>query len=318
LPIHHAKIPAGDEKIMNKKAFLLALFAVIVWGSGFAAIRASLLGGYTPGHLVLNRFLIASSVFVVYALWPRTNFRLPRKEDILKICILGWVGISVYHWGVTYGEVTVSAGTAGMFIASAPVFTALIAVIFMKDRLSAFGWVGMFVGIVGIILITVGSEGTSITISKGVFFILIASIATSVFFVFQKPLLRRYRPIELTAYFTWAGTLPFFIYFPGLLQGLQGATLEANLSTIYLGIFPAAIAYVTWATALSLAETGPVASMLYAEPVVAIIVAWFWLQEFPSVLSIVGGIVAISSVIIVNWIGIKYRPRLEREIKGTN
>jgi drug/metabolite transporter (DMT)-like permease len=293
---------------MNKKAFLLALFTVIIWGSGFAAIRASLQGGYSPGHLVLTRFLIASSMFAIYALWPGTKFRLPRKEDILKIGVLGWIGISVYHWGVTYGEVTVSAGTAGMFIASAPVFTALIAVIFLKERLSALGWLGMFVGIIGIFLITVGSEGTSFTISKGVVFILIASIATSVFFVFQKPLLRRYRPIELTAYFTWAGTLPFFIYFPGLLQGIQDATLEANLSTVYLGIFPAAIAYVTWATALSLEETGSVASMLYAEPVVAIIVAWLWLQEFPSILSIIGGFVAIASVIIVNWIGIKRRP----------
>jgi len=295
---------------MNKKSFLLALFTVIVWGSGFAAIRASLLGGYSPGHLVLTRFLIASSVFVIYALWPGNMFRLPRKEDILKIGVLGWIGISVYHWGVTYGEVTVSAGTAGMFIASAPVFTALIAVIFLEERLSTLGWLGMFVGIIGIILITIGSEGTSFTISKGVLFILIASIATSVFFVFQKPLLRFYSPIELTAYFTWAGTLPFFIYFPGLLQGIQGATIEANWSTIYLGIFPAAIAYVTWAMALSLGETGSVASMLYAEPVVAIIVAWLWLQEFPSILSIIGGIVAIASVIIVNWIGINRRPIL--------
>jgi len=129
-------------------------------------------------------------VFVIYALWPGNMFRLPRKEDILKIGVLGWIGISVYHWGVTYGEVTVSAGTAGMFIASAPVFTALIAVIFLEERLSTLGWLGMFVGIIGIILITIGSEGTSFTISKGVLFILIASIATSVFFVFQKPLLR--------------------------------------------------------------------------------------------------------------------------------
>ncbi|MBO0587391.1 DMT family transporter [Sporosarcina sp. E16_8] len=295
---------------MNKKAFLLALFTVIVWGSGFAAIRASLLGGYSPGHLVLTRFLIASSVFAIYALWPGTTFRLPRKEDILKISVLGWIGISVYHWGVTYGEVTVSAGTAGMFIASAPVFTALIAVIFLKERLSTLGWVGMFVGIIGIFLITIGSEGTSFTISKGVIFILIASVATSAFFVFQKPLLRIYRPIELTAYFTWAGTLPFSIYYPGLLQSIQGATIEANFSTIYLGVFPAAIAYVAWATALSLGETGSVASMLYAEPVVAIIVALLWLQEFPSILSIIGGIVAIVSVIIVNWIGIKRRPVL--------
>ena len=299
---------------MNKKAFLLALFAVIVWGSGFAAIRASLLGGYTPGHLVLTRFLIASSVFIIYALWPGTTFRLPKKEDLLKIAVLGWIGISAYHWGVTFGEVTVSAGTAGLFIASAPVFTALIAVIVLKERLGVLGWLGMFVGIIGILLITIGSEGTSFTISKGVFFILIASIATSIFFVFQKPLLRRYSPIELTAYFTWAGTLPFFIYFPGLIQGIQGATIEANLSTIYLGIFPAAIAYVMWATALSMGETGSVASMLYGEPVVAIIVAWLWLQELPSLLSIVGGVVAISSVIIVNWIGLKRRPRLRCEL----
>lgn len=303
---------------MNKKAFLLALFTVIVWGSSFAAIRASLLGGYSPGHLVLIRFLIASSIFIIYALWPGTKFRLPRKGDLLKIGILGWIGISVYHWGVTYGEVTVSAGTAGMVIASAPIFTALIAVVFLKERISAFGWVGMFVGIIGVFLITIGSEGSTFTISKGVIFILIASFAAAIFFVFQKTLLKRYRPIELTAYFTWAGTLPFFIYFPGLLQGIQGATMEANLSSIYLGIFPAAIAYVAWATALSIGETGSVASMLYAEPVIAIIVAWLWLKEFPSAIAILGGIIAILSVIIVNWIGMKHRPRIVREIGNSD
>ena len=131
-------------------------------------------------------------MFIVFALWPGTAFRLPKKEDVLKIGLLGWIGISVYHWGVTFEEVTVSAGTAGLFIASAPVFTALIAVIVLKERLGILGWLGMFVGIIGIFLITIGSEGTSFTISKGVFFILIASIATSIFFVLQKPLLRRY------------------------------------------------------------------------------------------------------------------------------
>ncbi|MHA6260309.1 DMT family transporter [Sporosarcina sp. CAU 1771] len=299
---------------MNKKAFLLALFTVVIWGSGFAAIRAGLLGGYTPGHLVLVRFLIASSVFIIYAAWPGTRFKLPKKEDILKICLLGWVGISVYHFGITFGEETVSAGTAGMLIGSAPIFTALIAVVLLKERLSAFAWLGMLVGIIGILLITIGSEGASFAISKGALLILMAAIATSIFFVFQKPLLARYNAIELTAYFTWAGTLPFFIYFPGLLDGIQGATLEANISAIYLGIFPAAIAYVTWAIALSIGNTGSVASMMYAEPVVAVIVAWFWLKEFPSALSIVGGLIAISSIVIVNWVGKKRLPKLERNV----
>ncbi|BAQ11047.1 DMT family transport protein [Bacillus sp. OxB-1] len=300
---------------MNKKAFFLAAFTVLVWGSGFAAIRAGLLGGYTPGHLVLTRFLIASSVFVIYALWPGTKFRIPAKQDIVKILLLGWVGISVYHLGVTYGEETVSAGTAGMFIASAPIFTALIAVLVLKERLSAFGWIGMSVGFIGVVLITLGSEGTSFTVSKGGLLILLAAFATSVFFVFQKPLFAKYHPVELAAYFTWAGTIPFFIYFPGLREGIQGATLEANLSTIYMGLFPAALAYVTWAIALSVSEAGSVASMLYAEPVVAIIVAWLWLKEFPSLLSMIGGVVAISSVLIINWVGMKQSPRVVSEVE---
>ncbi|KMY52668.1 membrane protein [Bacillus sp. FJAT-27231] len=298
---------------MNKKAFWMAAFTIIVWGSSFAAIRASLHGGYSAGHLVLLRFLIASGIFVIYALWPGTQFRLPKKEDLIRICALGWIGISVYQLCVTFGEKTVSAGTASMLIAAAPAFTAVIAVIVLKEKLGLFGWIGLFVGFIGIFLITLGAAGSTFDISAGAFLILVASIATSVFFVFQKPLLYSYQPIELTAYFTWVGTLPFFIFFPGLFQEIQGATTEATMAAIYVGIFPAALAYVTWAVALSLGEASAVTSMMYIEPVFAILVAWVWLKELPSTLSVIGGIVAISSVVIVNALGRRRRETLLNE-----
>lgn len=286
---------------MNKKSFLLALFTVIIWGSSFSGVRISLLGGYSSGHLVLMRFLIASSIFIIYAIFPRTKFKLPRREDILKILLLGFVGISIYHFGVTFGEQTVSAGTASMFVGSAPIFTSLISVMFLKERLSRTSWIGLFVGFIGILLITVGTSESSFRISAGALLVLIAAIATSFFFVFQKPLLLRYRPIELTAYVTWAGTLPFLLFFPGLLDTVANATLGANLSAVYVGVFPAAIGYVTWATALSLGKASSVSSLMYAEPVIAIIIAWITLNELPSGLSVFGGIIAISSVIIVGW-----------------
>lgn len=290
---------------MNKRAFILASITIVLWASSFAGVRASLLGGYSPSHLVLIRFLVASSVFFLYGFLKDVHFKFPRKEDIFRILILGWVGISVYHLGLTFGVETVTAGTAAMIVGSAPIFTAIIAVIFLKERLDLFSWIGLGIGFVGIILITLGSTGPSFSISEGVFFIIIGTIGTSIFFVFQKPLFKHYHPIELTAYFTWAGTLPFLFFMPGLLTTLQQATFKAHIAAVFVGIFPAAIAYATWAIALSLGRASSVTSMMYVEPAIAIAIAWVWLKEWPSTLSLIGGAIAISSVFIVNIVGRK-------------
>ncbi|MGP4081173.1 DMT family transporter [Pseudalkalibacillus sp. R45] len=292
---------------MNAKAFLMALTTVVIWGSTFAAIRASLHGGYAAGHLVFTRYFIASMIFIILALLPGFRIRVPDKKDLVKIMLLGFVGITLYNIGVTFGELTVSAGTAGMLIGSTPVFTALIAVLVLKERPGAAGWIGLSIGFIGIVLITLGTSGSSFSISQGALLVLMAAIATSIFFVFQKSLHYQYTPLELTAYFTWAGTLPLVIFTPGLFGSIQQATLEANLSALYTGIFPAAIAYITWATALSLGRASTVTSMLYVEPVIAIFVAWLWLNEWPSTLSLIGGIVAISGVVVVNGLGKKHR-----------
>ncbi|MBS4201091.1 DMT family transporter [Bacillus sp. FJAT-49732] len=285
---------------MNAKALLMAAITVMIWGSTFAGIRVSLNGGYSPGHLILVRYLIGSALFIIYALWPGVKFQLPQKKDLLKILFLGWIGISIYHIGVTFGEQTISAGTAGMLVGAAPIFTAIIASIVLKEELGLYGWLGLSIGFIGIILITLGTAGSSFTISEGAIFVLISALATSIFFVFQKPFFKRYKPIELTAYFTWAGTIPFFIFAPGVFQTIQHATLEASLTAIYVGVFPGAIAYVMWAIALSLSKASSITSILYLEPAIAILVAWVWLREFPSSLSLIGGIVAISGVLIVN------------------
>jgi drug/metabolite transporter (DMT)-like permease len=305
-------------KFLNIRAFSMALFSVIIWGSSFASIRVGLLGGISPGHMVLARYLIASGLFIVYALLPGVKFRLPKKEDLLRIVLLGWIGISIYHIGVTFGEQTVSAGTAGMLIGSGPIFTALLAVLILKERLGKWGWIGLSIGFIGIVIITLGTSGPSLKITKEAFFILLAAFVTSVLFVYQKPLLKRYSSIELTAYFTWAGTLPFLLFFPGLLQNLQQSTMEANLACLYIGIFPTAIAYATWAYAMSTGKASTISSMLYIEPVVAILVAWVWLHEWPHTLSIIGGIIAISGVIVVNMFGKEQKQQQEKYQNNTN
>ncbi|WP_088007697.1 DMT family transporter [Indiicoccus explosivorum] len=301
---------------MNAKAFSFALFSVLIWGSSFAAIRVSLQGGYDAGHNVLVRFLVASALFAVYAAWPGTKFRLPHRSDMLRILLLGFTGISIYHIFVTFGMETVSAGTAGMLVGSGPIFTALIAAAVLKERLTRPGWLGMGIGFAGISLIALGAEGASLTLTGGALLVLMAACAASVFFVFQKPLLTRYTAIELTAYFTWAGTLPFLIFSPGLLDALGNATLEAHAATVYVGLFPAAVAYVTWASALSSASASSVSSLIYLEPAVAIVAAWLWLHELPTGLSLFGGVIAISGVLLVNALGWRRRTGARKQVES--
>ncbi|WP_330949737.1 DMT family transporter [Virgibacillus sp. MG-45] len=297
---------------MNRKALVLAFITIVIWSAAFPGVRASLQGGYTPEHLVLVRFLIASSIFGLYSLMPHVHFKLPNIRDAVRIFLLGFVGITVYHVGITFGVQTITAGTAAMIVGAAPIFTTIIAVIVLKERMAASSWIGLVIGFSGIVLITLGSAGPAFTISKGTIYVLIATIATSIFFVFQKPLFKRYDPIELTAYFTWAGTLPMLIFLPGLLSNMMIATAEAHIAAIFVGVFPAGIAYATWAIALSLGDASKITPMMYLEPALTIIIAWFWLNEWPNTLSLIGGTIAIASVLIVNTLGRRRRKtRLE-------
>lgn len=299
---------------LNIKAFVMASITIIIWGSSFPVIRSVFQGGYTPGPLILSRYLIASALFVIFALSPWVKIRLPQKEDLLKITILGLVGISVYHIGATFGVRYVSAGTAGMLVAAAPIFTSLIAVFILKERMGVFGWLGLVLGFIGIGVISIGSSGPASGSTMGVLLLLMAAAATAVLFAYQKPLLSRYSSIELTAYFTWIGTIPFVIFFPGLLQEIQHATVAAHLSTLYIGLFPTAIAYVTWGMALSAGKSSSVTSMLYLEPLIVILVAWLWLNEWPNAASLIGGIIAIVGVIVINMLGSKQQsPAIETQ-----
>jgi drug/metabolite transporter (DMT)-like permease len=285
---------------LQMKTLLAVAVTLVFWSSAFAGIRAGLFGGYSPGHLVLLRFLSASLVFVVYALVRKV--KVPERKDWPRVIGLGVCGISIYHIALTFGEMTVPSGTASLLIAAAPAITALIAAVVLGERLSGTGWFGILLGFAGIALITFGS-GEHPGFTKGALLILLSALATSIFFVFQKPLFARYSAIDLTAYFTWTGTVPMLVFLPGFWHDVTHATAAATGSGIYIGVFPAAIAYVAWAIALSSGKTAGVTSSLYITPVLAILIGWIWLGEIPTALSIIGGMVALVGVIIVNLWG---------------
>ena len=124
--------------------------------------------------------------------------------------------------------------------------------------------------------------------SPGALLILGAALTESIFFVVQKPYLGKYSGLELTTYTIWTATLFLLIHAPGLAQQVQAAPGESTLAVVYLGLFPAAVAYVNWAYALARTSASSATSFLYLLPVFANLIAWLWLDDLPSVLSLLG------------------------------
>jgi len=132
----------------------------------------------------------------------------------------------------------------------------------------------------------------------GTLFILGAAICQALYFIIIKPLLTRYHPLDVTSYVIWFGLLFLLPFHDGIIERLHESSREVRAAVVFLGVGPAALAYIAWSYVLQNMAAGRAASLLYFIPVVAIILAWVVLGEWPALMAILGGALAIGGVIL--------------------
>lgn len=272
--------------------------AIIFWASAYVGIRVGLTA-FTPGCLALFRFLVASfCMFLIYLRLPSSRHKVSFKDGLYLLAI-GAATLGTYHITLNMGELTVPSGIASFITMQMPVMTTIIAVAFLGERVNVYGVIGLIVSFMGVALIALG-ETSSISFGMGIIYVLISAIAGSVYTVLQKPFLKKYHAIEVTAYGIWGTALILLCYAPSLWHELPLSSHTSTLATIYLGIFPAAISYLAWNYALSAIPASRATNFMYAMPLLATAMGWVWLGEIPLWLSLVGGCVALVGVWIVN------------------
>jgi drug/metabolite transporter (DMT)-like permease len=293
----------GDIRFIRKISWKVILplgLAILFWASAFVAIRSAL-NSYSPESMALLRFLVASAFLGIYSIFFK--IKMPLLKDIPLFFLTGFAGITIYHIFLNLGEKTVSAGTASFLISTVPIFTGIFSLILLKEKLKIWGWIGILISFSGIALISF-SEGNTDSINIGTLFILIAAVGGSIYIILQKKLLDRYRAIDVATITIWFGTIFMLIYIPRLITELKSADVQNTLEVVYLGIFPAAIAYVLWSQALTKFKTAThITSFLYISPIVTMVIGVLYLNELPNSISIIGGLIALGGVILTNTKG---------------
>jgi drug/metabolite transporter (DMT)-like permease len=275
------------------------LVMLTLWASAFPGISASL-KHYTPGHVALARYLVASLVLVIVAViqrWPP-----PETRDIPALALMGLLGFTIYNLALNVGQKVTPAGVASFLVNVAPVFVVIFAAAFLHEKVRPAGWAGIFISLVGMALLA-QAKGGGFRLNPGALLIVVAALSAAVYTILQKRYLRKYGPVHLVAYCIWCGTFFMLVFAPGLLTELQQAPTSATLTIIYMGVFPTAIAYTIWGYVLSRIAVSVAVSFIYLVPVLATLMSHFWLGEVLTMRSLLGGFLALFGVVVVNTLG---------------
>jgi drug/metabolite transporter (DMT)-like permease len=280
-------------------AYAAIAFTVLSWASAFPMIRVGL-RELAPIPLASARFAIAAILIVAWLAWKRPP--RPSASDALRIFLCGLAGIALYNITLNTGQQTVSAGAASFIVNTAPILTALLALFFLGERFTIWGWIGTVISFGGIAIIASGQPG-GLTFGAGTTFILGSAICTASYFVLQKPLVAKYGAMPCAAYTMLIGALLLSPWLPSAATTLTTASHTTIGAVIALAVFPAALGYATWTFALGYFGAARASNFLYLIAPVATALAFAFAGEIPNAQTLIGGALSIAGVIIVNTRG---------------
>jgi len=284
---------------------LQALLAALFWGASFPAAKI-FLSEAGPLSLLVLRHAIAGGLLLTMAAGSDGLVRVRRGD--LGHFALHSVLLTVFHQGVLcYGLARATATNSGWLMATAPVFIALFAWLFLAERLRVRQWVGMAAGLTGsFFVVTQGHLDLGVFLTSGGLgglMVLESAAAWGAYTVAGKGLLMRYPPIVVSAYGMAAGVaaaIPVWVAAGGTAD-LGRLTIRGWTGILYLGVCSTALAYVLFYRAMRKLPAGVAGAYMFLQPLEATLLGRLLLGEPFTGPTIVGGLMILGGVYLVTW-----------------
>ncbi len=290
---------AGRPRIVGSGALITAFAAVYVaWGSTYLAIRVAL-AGFPPPLLAGTRFTVAGGgMLAALALGGRPIRVGARDLGILTVAatllLVGGNGL------VVWAEQTVSSGLAALIVATVPLWMALLAALPpTRERLAPRAVVGLALGFIGVAVLVAPGFRAAGTL-PGEAALLVATLSWSSGSVFARRATARIDPILATAWEMLVGGVLFLLIAvaAGSASGLH-PTATSALAVLYLIVAGSWIGFTAYIWLLTHVPAAKVATYAYVNPVIAVLLGWWILDEHLSLAVAMGCAIIVLAVVLV-------------------
>jgi drug/metabolite transporter (DMT)-like permease len=282
----------------HTRSMLLLLLPMVVWGSAFAVTKG-LVELWPPFTLALVRVGVGTLVLLPVAIARhQRGTRLPWGT----IWFMGLLGVTLYYLTFNLAMVYVSASQGALVQASIPAMTALVAVVWLRERATAMRWLGIALSVAGVLIVFSGNSsasGQSPLLGNSLMF---ASVVCWGLYTALAKRVANFEPLVMTVCLMGTGTLllvPFSAY-EIMNAGLKPLPIEGWLGVLYLGGVASGLAYAIYNASLRHLDASAVGVYTNLIPIVGVLTGIVFLGEPMSLRAILGGAIVMLGVWITS------------------
>lgn len=302
-----------NKNFMHSAAFgyILAVLSIFFWGITFVCTKI-LSKDFSALEIADIRFVLAYLGLLI--LYPKP-VHFFNKSDIWLFIAAGFTGVTFYQFAENIAIVFSNASNVSVIVSICPIFTAIIAQIFLKEKhITIFFVLGFVFSICGVALVSFNGTKSFHFSPKGDFIALLSAISWGFYSLFVSLINQKgynaFLSARLIFFFALLFMIPLSIY--GYFCGKDSPLWEINffkntsrflklsnwLSFAFLGLVASAFCFAAWNKACLILGTVKISLGLYLIPIVTIIFAFFLIGEKITTLGLIGTFLTIFGLFL--------------------
>jgi len=280
----------------------MLLVAVILWGTAIAPTKWAL-ESIQPFTLLFIRLFFAGGICLLFSFKQLKRSVVHKQVPWKRMSLLSFTGVAGYFMFTSYGISLTSGLHVSIIDAALPLVTILFSAFFLKEKIQLSYWIGIILGVIGVLLITIPSNNVDQEVSLiGDILILLSTFL----FAFYTVLLKRPKQEQylsnkvFTALTLIIGAfvlLPFAMVETFYYGFPKVETWKTGLSVMYLVIGATILAYWFWNKALERVSASVSGLYLNALPLISIVASIVLLNESLTWRIVIGGGLVLFGVI---------------------